>query len=196
MPSPQPNNQQGNNADRIRTEERRHQVFQLKLSGATNQAIALQLGVSPTQVNLDYHRHIGNVRRDDAEAINIQWALHMERYDRLLHRWWEVATTGDHEEATQATTTVLRIMERMEKISGLIPDRPLLNFNIFQQNTVTTLDEAKSKMDNYLPIIREALAGEIESSFSTQEVAESVIEGTAEILAEEEIDFDELLKEG
>ena len=87
-------------------------------------------------------------------------------------------------------------MERMEKISGLIPDRPLLNFNIFQQNTVTTLDEAKSKMDNYLPIIREALAGEIESSFSTQEIAESVIEGTAEVLAEEEIDFDELLKEG
>jgi hypothetical protein len=155
-------------SDQARTEERRSRVFQMKLAGATNEAIANQLGVSTTQVHKDFHSHISNVRRSDEEAVNTQWALHMERYDRMLLRWWETALTADHEQSLQATNMLLKIMERQEKISGLIPDKSLLNVSIFQQNiSEASLEEAKVKMANYLPIIRDALRGSTEEPDST-----------------------------
>ena len=158
-------------SDQARTEERRSRVFQMKLAGATNEAIANQLGVSATQVHKDFHTHITNVRRNDEEAVNTQWALHMERYDRMLLRWWETALTAEHEQSLQATNMLLKIMERQEKISGLIPDKSLLNVSIFQQNiSEASLEEAKSKMANYLPIIRDALRG--------SEEPETIIEST------------------
>jgi hypothetical protein len=176
-------------ADQGRIELRRHRVFELKTLGLTNAAVAQQLGISTAQVHKDFHGHIANIRRDDTDAVNAQWALHMERYDRLISRWIEPALTGEHEESLQATGMLLKIMERQEKISGLIPDKPLLNFNILQ-NVGTTLEEAQSKMDNYLPIIRNALV----EKFTPTPSAE-VIEVDSKIVTEEDLDFDELLNE-
>ena len=117
------------NGNKIIAEQRRSQVIQLKMAGATEQTIADQLGVSKAQVWNDVKRRLAEVRRDDTEAVQQEYALQKSRYERLLLRWWSQATGPDDTLAARATGIVLDILRRLDSIGGLVPDKPLIQLN-------------------------------------------------------------------
>jgi hypothetical protein len=117
------------NGNKLIAEQRRSQVIQMKMAGATEQAIADQLGVSKAQVWNDVKRRLAEVRRDDKEAVEQEYNLQRSRYERLLLRWWGQATGPDDALAARATGVVLDILRRLDSIGGLVPDKPLIQFN-------------------------------------------------------------------
>ena len=131
---------------------RRSQVLQLKQAGASEQAIADQLGVSKTQINNDVKRRLAEIRRSDTEAVEQEYTLQKSRYERLLLRWWSQATGPDDTQAARATGIVLDILRRLDTIGGLVPDKPLLQFN--QQNVMVGAV-------TFADLLREAMAGPI-----------------------------------
>jgi hypothetical protein len=137
------------NGTRIAAELRRSQVLQLKQAGASEQAIADQLGVSKTQINNDVKRRLAEVRKDDTEAVEQEYTLQKSRYERLLLRWWSQATGPDDNQAARATGIVLDILRRLDTIGGLIPEKPLIQLQ--QQNVmvggVTFADLLREAMD-------------------------------------------------
>ena len=123
-----------NNGKNLAAENRRSQVLQMKMAGATETAIAEQVGVSKTQVHNDIHRRLAEVRRDDKEAVQQEYNLQRTRYERLLLRWWHPAISADDERAAKATQMVLDILRRLDTIGGLIPEKPLIQLQ--QQNVM------------------------------------------------------------
>jgi hypothetical protein len=123
--------------------------LQLKQAGASEQAIADQLGVSKTQINNDVKRRLAEIRKDDTEAVQQEYTLQKSRYERLLLRWWSQATGADNVQAARATGIVLDILRRLDTIGGLIPDKPLIQLQ--QQNImvggVTFADLLREAMD-------------------------------------------------
>ena len=92
-----------NNGKNLAAENRRSQVLQMKMAGATEVVIAEQVGVSKTQVHNDIQRRLAEVRRDDKEAVQQEYNLQRSRYERLLLRWWSQATGSDDTQAARAT---------------------------------------------------------------------------------------------
>ena len=137
------------NGNKIVAEQRRSQVIQMKMAGATEQAIADQLGVSKAQVWNDVKRRLAEVRKGDAEAVEQEYTLQKSRYERILLRWWSQAIGPDDTQAARATGIVLDILRRLDTIGGLVPDKPLIQFN--QQNImaggVTFADLLREAMD-------------------------------------------------
>ena len=122
------------NGKTIIAEQRRSQVIQMKMAGATEQVIADQLGVSKAQVWNDIKRRLSELRRDDAEAVQEEYNLQKSRYERLLLRWWSQAIGADDTQSARATSIVLDILRRLDSIGGIVPDKPLIQFQ--QQNIV------------------------------------------------------------
>jgi len=122
------------NGNKIIAEQRRSQVIQMKMAGATDQTIADQLGVSKAQVWNDTKRRLSEVRRDDSEAVEQEYALQKARYERLLLRWWPSATAADEDQSARATPIVLDILRQLSRIGGLVPEKPLIQLN--QQNVL------------------------------------------------------------
>ena len=139
-----------NNGKNLAAENRRSQVLQMKMAGATETAIAEQVGVSKTQVHNDIHRRLAEVRRDDKEAVQQEYNLQRTRYERLLLRWWSQAIGSDDEQAAKATQMVLDILRRLDTIGGLIPDKPLIQFNEFTQinNGMVTMADLLKEATN------------------------------------------------
>jgi len=137
------------NGTRITAELRRSQVLQLKQAGASEQAIADQLGVSKTQINNDVKRRLAEIRKADTEAVEQEYTLQKSRYERLLLRWWSQATGPDDTQAARATGIVLDILRRLDTIGGLVPDKPLIQLQ--QQNVMvggaTFADLLREAMD-------------------------------------------------
>ena len=138
-----------NNGKALAAENRRSQVLQMKMAGATEQAIAEQVGVSKTQVHNDIHRRLAEVRRDDKEAVQLEYNLQRARYERLLLRWWSQAIGPADDQSARATGIVLDILRRLDTIGGLIPEKPLIQLQ--QQNVmvggVTFADLLREAMD-------------------------------------------------
>ena len=138
-----------NNGKALAAENRRSQVLQMKMAGATETAIAEQVGVSKTQVHNDIHRRLAEVRRDDKEAVQLEYNLQRARYERLLLRWWSQAIGPADDQSARATGIVLDILRRLDTIGGLIPDKPLIQLQ--QQNImvggVTFADLLREAMD-------------------------------------------------
>ena len=144
-----------NNGKALAAENRRSQVLQMKMAGATETAIAEQVGVSKTQVHNDIHRRLAEVRRDDKEAVQLEYNLQRARYERLLLRWWSQAIGPADDQAARATGIVLDILRRLDTIGGLIPDKPLIQLQ--QQNImvggVTFADLLREAMDGAAQIV-------------------------------------------
>jgi len=121
----------------------------MKMAGATETAIAEQVGVSKTQIHNDIHRRLAEVRRDDKAAVQLEYNLQRARYERLLLRWWDQAIGEDSDQAARATGVVLDILRRLDTIGGLVPDKPLIQLQ--QQNImvggVTFADLLREAMD-------------------------------------------------
>jgi len=90
------------------------------------------------------------VRRDDKEAVQQEYNLQRTRYERLLLRWWSQAIGSDDEQAAKATQMVLDILRRLDTIGGLIPDKPLIQFNEFTQinNGMVTMADLLKEATN------------------------------------------------
>ena len=140
------------NGNKIAAEQRRSQVIQMKMSGATDQTIADQLGVSKAQVWNDTKRRLAETRRDDTEAVQQEYTLQKSRYERLLLRWWSQAIGASDDESARATGIVLDILRRLDTIGGLVPDKPLIQLN--QQNVMVG-------GVTFADLLREAMAGQI-----------------------------------
>ena len=140
------------NGTKIGAELRRSQVLQLKQAGASEQAIAEQLGVSKTQINNDGKRRLAEIRKDDTEAVEQEYTLQKSRYERLLLRWWSQATGADDTQAARATGIVLDILRRLDTIGGRVPDKPLMQFN--QQNVMVG-------GVTFADLLREAMGGQV-----------------------------------
>jgi len=121
----------------------------LKQAGASEQAIADQLGVSKTQINNDVKRRLAEIKKSDTEAVEQEYTLQKSRYERLLLRWWSQAIGPDDTQAARATGVVLDILRRLDLIGGLVPDKPLIQLQ--QQNLivggVTFADLLREAMD-------------------------------------------------
>jgi len=105
----------------------------MKVAGATYAQIAEQTGVSIAQTYKDIKKRLGEVRRDDREAVEQEWHLQMTRLERMLLRWWPQAIGNDDAQAELGTNQCLKIMKQMNTIGGLEPDKPLIQFNEFTQ---------------------------------------------------------------
>ena len=140
------------NGTKIGAELRRAQVLQLKQAGAAEQAIAEQLGVAKTQINNDVKRRLAEIRKGDTEAVEQEYTLQKSRYERLLLRWWSQATGSDDTQAARATGIVLDILRRLDTIGGLVPDKPLMQFN--QQNVMVG-------GVTFADLLREAMGGQV-----------------------------------
>ena len=148
-----------NNGKSLAAENRRSQVLQMKMAGATETAIAEQVGVSKTQVHNDIHRRLAEVRRDDKEAVQQEYNLQRTRYERLLLRWWSQAIGSDDEQAANATRMVLDILRRLDTIGGMIPDKPLIQFNEFTQINNGTITMAELLKEAAGPVVEGTVNG-------------------------------------
>jgi len=135
-----------NTSKAIAAEERRSQALQMKVAGATYAQIADQTGVSIAQAYKDIRKRLGEVRKGDRETVEQEWLLQMTRLERMLLRWWPLATGADDDKAELGTNQCLKIMGQMNRIGGLEPDKPLIQFNEFTQinnGTITMADLLK-----------------------------------------------------
>ena len=132
----------------IAAEERRSQALQLKVAGATYAQIADQTGVSIAQAYKDIRKRLGEVRRGDRETVEQEWLLQMTRLERMLLRWWPLATGADDDKAELGTNQCLKIMGQMNRIGGLEPDKPLIQFNTQINNGMVTMADLLKEATN------------------------------------------------
>ena len=129
--------------------QRRHRVIQAKIEGRSEAEIAEQEGVAQYTIWKDIRAYLGEVRREDKEAVQAEYDLQRARYERLLLRWWSQATGPDDTQAARATGIVLDILRRLDTLGGLIPEKPLIQLQ--QQNVmvggVTFADLLREAMD-------------------------------------------------
>ena len=137
-------------------ENRRHQMMEMRMSGATVRQIAQVLKLSGRTVHVGIKRRLAEVRREDKEAVNQEYNLQRARYERLLLRWWPVAIS-DRDDAAHATEVCIKLLHQLDSIGGLIPEKPLINF--YQDNRQqdltfhVTYDEGQPRlsMDGHAP---------------------------------------------
>ena len=77
----------------------------------------------------------------------------MTRLERLLLRWWPLATGGDDIKAELGTNQCLKIMGQMNRIGGLEPDKPLIQF---QTNV-----QVNGSGATFADLLREANGGDV-----------------------------------
>ena len=137
------------NGKKIAISQRRHRVIQAKIAGRSEAEIAEQEGVAQYTIWKDIRAYLGEVRREDKEAVQAEYDLQRARYERLLLRWWDHAISEDSDHAVRATGIVLDILRRLDTIGGLIPEKPLIQLQ--QQNVmaggVTFADLVREAMD-------------------------------------------------
>ena len=137
------------NGKKIALAQRRHRVIQAKIAGRSEAEISEQEGVAQYTIWKDIRAYLGEVRREDKEAVQQEYNLQRSRYERLLLRWWSHATGPDDNQAARATGIVLDILRRLDTIGGLIPEKPLIQLQ--QQNvmvdSVTFADLLREAMD-------------------------------------------------
>ena len=138
------------NGKKIALAQRRHRVIQAKIGGRSEAEIAEQEGVAQYTIWKDIRAYLGEVRRDDKEAVQQEYNLQRSRYERLLLRWWSHATGPDDTQAARATGIVLDILRRLDAIGGLIPEKPSIQLqqqNVMVGGAVTFADLLREAMD-------------------------------------------------
>ncbi len=138
------------NGKKIALAQRRHRVIQAKIEGRSEAEIAEQEGVAQYTIWKDIRAYLGEVRREDKEAVQAEYDLQRARYERLLLRWWDQATGPDDNQAARATGIVLDILRCLDTIGGLIPEKPLIQLqqqNVMVDGAVTFADLLREAMD-------------------------------------------------
>lgn len=103
-------------AQQAATAERRAKAIQARLSGLDWQTIADRLGYSsPAAACKDVSRALEQSRKAAQKAGEDLRALELARLDRMQAALWPKVVKGD----TRAADTVLRVMQRRARLSGL-----------------------------------------------------------------------------
>lgn len=121
------------NGVRIAAQLRRYRMLNMKIAGASERQIAEQEGISHGLVNKDIRKILEDLARDNAGGADKIRALQMERLNALLMRHWPMAMQADG----PATDRCLKILDRINAINGVIPDKPLINMAIEQTSIMS-----------------------------------------------------------
>ncbi len=70
------------NGKKIALAQRRHRVIQAKIAGRSEAEIAEQEGVAQYTIWKDIRAYLGEVRREDKEAVQAEYDLQRARYER------------------------------------------------------------------------------------------------------------------
>jgi len=132
------------NGAEIARKQRRMRVLQSKVAGASVRQIADQEGVSAGQIQKDVVRALGELSKEHIGHADQVRAMQMERYNQLLLRWYQPALNQDAE----ATNIVLRIMDKISQINGVIPDKPLIAIQQNYDNAPVTFIIENANNDN------------------------------------------------
>ncbi|MGH9895669.1 MAG: hypothetical protein ACREA0_27530 [bacterium] len=99
------------------TRERQKRALALRLRGATYRQIAAQVGyANQGGAHKAVKRALVEVGRDEAVALR---KLEMERLHEAFRGVWAKATDGTSPGNTKAIDTALKIMDKMDRLSGL-----------------------------------------------------------------------------
>ena len=125
-------------ARRAQTAERRRRNIELRLAGATFEAIAVELGYSSRhEACVDLGRALRQRAAELHEVAGQMLEVELARLDRMQLALWPKVLAGD----TRAATTVLRIMEQRSRLLGL--DAPIKHEVV----TVDVLDAEIARLE-------------------------------------------------
>ena len=100
---------------RMEVKERRRNIMELRMTGASQRHIAETLGLAKSTVSAHLNAALAELVEQVHDAAESVRALELERLDRLLVAMWGSATAGSF----HATDRVLKIMERRSMLLGL-----------------------------------------------------------------------------
>ena len=115
--------------NKVAIAKRRQDVLEGLLMGLSERKIAEGLKVSHTLVNRDKKKLLAELDEENkgiAEAVRNK---QISRYDRLLSRWWPQVADPKKPPDESATYIVLKILESINKLHGVVPDKPLINID-------------------------------------------------------------------
>ena len=155
------------NGDAIARTQRRMRVLQAKVAGASVRQIAEQENLSVAQIQKDVQRSLGELAREHVGHADTVRAMQMERYNQLLLRWYNRALNNDPD----ATSLVLKIMDKINQINGVIPDKSMIqiqqnSFNVNDTPVTFVIENANATDNNPIPApepVLEAGAGDLQS---------------------------------
>ncbi len=139
-----------NKVKKVNAEVRRYRLLNLYLAGATERQIAETENISHSLVHRELKRVLEELAKRNVGNADKLRAVENERYNALLLRVWDDAMRGDRE----AILLSLKIMQYINQINGLIPDRPLisieqqLNTLNYNESPVTFRIEAANDNSN------------------------------------------------
>jgi DNA-binding CsgD family transcriptional regulator len=107
--------------------EREHRALTLLVKGHSQRAIAFELEMSESGVSGLIKRALEHRAKALGPYVEQARTLIVERYERLLERWWPLATgeyvdpeseTGESPPSVAAVTVVLKILDQLAKVTG------------------------------------------------------------------------------
>ena len=112
------------NGEKVNAEVRRYQMLEMTKMGLTERRIAEQLNISKTLVNKEVKRVLNDLAKSSQSSADQVRTIQMDRYNSMLSKWWpRFWNDGDSE----STLMVLKILDKINAINGIIPDKPLID---------------------------------------------------------------------
>ena len=106
----------------VLAELRRHRMLELRVAGYTEREIADELEVSQTLVHQGIKKELAEQGSSAGEIADEVRRLEMARYTSLVNKWWDKASSD-----AEAARIVLKTCSQIDKIHGIIPDKPLID---------------------------------------------------------------------
>ena len=155
------------NGDAIARQQRRFRVLQAKVAGASVRQIAEQENVSTALIQKDVQRSLGELAREHVGHADTVRAMQMERYNQPLLRWYNRALNNDPD----ATSLMLKIMDKINQINGVIPDKSMIqiqqnSFNVNDNPVTFVIENANATDNNPIPApepVLQAGTGDLQS---------------------------------
>lgn len=99
----------------VRTDGLAHRALQLRIGGMPYHQIAEELGIDEKRASELVYHQLQGLRGEEVRNADVARQLHLERLDALMRANWTKAMAG----SADASTIVLRCMERSSKLLGL-----------------------------------------------------------------------------
>ena len=110
--------------EKVNAEDRRYQMLQLTRIGMTERGIAKHFNISRSLVHKEVKRVLNDLAKNNQALADHVRTIQMDRYNSMLERVWP---TFWREGDAESLRMVLSILDRINAINGVIPDRPLID---------------------------------------------------------------------
>ena len=123
---------------------RRFELLQAAKAGTSQKRIAEVLGVSQQYVSQETRKILDVLARENSDAADKVRALQNERLTHLIQAYWSKAigyvdASGNRiEPDLKHGEFLLKVLDRVSAINGVIPDQPLINID---QRSITVADK-------------------------------------------------------